>query len=433
MRVARVLLLALSAAAVGAGAYIALGRGTPANADHTGCAFETVKTYEVYLDEADQALTRGALNQIKTSNPRLKLPMLERSPDGAQTAAPYVPPVIAKAISHIESTWAMADENTARGTRGPVLTSVSCAYGMMQVLSGMQPVGERRQPTPTQRAILKQHRVNVLAGLRLLMQKWNFAGSNAREWPYVGDRNPKAVENWYYALWAYYSFSPSQSPANPDYPWPRPTYNSRECLSSPAHCTYADYPYQELVLGVVRNPAIRGIHPDGTPAYLWTAVPVQLPSRGLFLRARRPHKPRRLLWPPPDLPVVENPSVDRTRSGVPMLSLDPGVLTVHVTTRDPATLFQTATIIQQSGAGVLSPHIEVQTDGPTDDWLDWSVTSVIAPAKLLVSYNPAHMAPGAYSARFSIMSKVALGSPQEFTLTVCVADAASGRPVDGCG
>jgi hypothetical protein len=99
--------------------------------------------------------------------------------------------------------------------------------------------------------------------------------------PVVRPRNPASLEDWYYAVWAYHCYGDRctelglhDNPDDPTLPWPRPMYNSPEQLGSRGQYTRSDYPYQELVYGLIQHPP----RADGTP--IWRALPVTLPPKG---------------------------------------------------------------------------------------------------------------------------------------------------------
>lgn len=186
----------------------------------------------------------------------------DRSAGSSTLTAPYVPPVLLKAIAYVESGWAQAtyDPLVQYGETGPTLTSPDCGYGLMQITSGMQNVSGR--PNLDQAMIGGHYAFNIARGAQMLASKWNEAPEYR---PIVGNRDPHIIENWYFALWAYNGFAFKNHPLNPGYDPARPPY---DCQPG----TPRNYPYQELVLGCVANPPIR----DGKP--LWPAQPVTLPN-----------------------------------------------------------------------------------------------------------------------------------------------------------
>jgi hypothetical protein len=196
--------------------------------------------------------------------PTFTLPRLEtggRSAGSGQLTGPYIPPRLLKAIAWVESGWMQADWSVPYGEIGPVLTSSSCAYGIMQVLSGME--NTTGVPNLNQAMIGGHYAFNIARGARILADKWNAAPEFR---PIVGKRNPKIVENWYYAVWSYHGFAFRNHPLNPAYSPSRPAYR---CDGTQPR---SNYPYQELVFGCMRNPPVV----DGER--LWNPLKVRLPN-----------------------------------------------------------------------------------------------------------------------------------------------------------
>jgi hypothetical protein len=211
------------------------------------------------------AMELAGYNQLFPDDPDFALPPLEtgdRAVGSATTTAPYIPPVLLKAISYIESGWAQAsyDPLVKYGQTGPVLVSADCGYGLMQVTSGMQNVSGI--PSIAQTMIGSNYAYNVARGAQILAQKWNAA---PEVYPIVGNRDPHVIEDWYYVLWGYNGFAFRNHPLNSGYDPARPPY---DCGPD----TPRDYPYEELIFGCIANPPLR----DGVP--LWPAQPVTLPD-----------------------------------------------------------------------------------------------------------------------------------------------------------
>lgn len=227
------------------------------------------------LAELNSVFNRAAFGLL-TTDPGFTLPLLETDARGSGgLTAPAIPPTLLKAIAWTESSWRQAGYDVARGSRGRALTSSACAFGVMQVLSGMA-IAE--SPTERQRRIGEDYLANIAAGTALLAEKWNLA---PEQLPVVGDRAPRVLESWYYAVWAYHCFGARcvdfdlhDNPDDPSLTWPRPGYNSPEQQAGGSRYTRADYPYQEIVYGFIQNP------PRTETGPLWPPLPVQLPPHG---------------------------------------------------------------------------------------------------------------------------------------------------------
>jgi len=215
-----------------------------------------------------RTLELAAFNQLFPDVSGFALPPLEsgpRSSGSSTTASPYVPPTLLKAIAWIESAWQMADSSVQPGEVGQPLLSHSCAYGVMQIVSGMQNVGN--PPTLDQVHTGSHYGFNIAQGARILAQKWNLAPEFR---PLIGSRNKSLVEDWYYAIWSYHGFTFTNHPVlNTNYSVTRGVYRCDGTQS------YGSFPYQELILGCLKNPPIVA----GTP--LWSAIPVTLPNLSL--------------------------------------------------------------------------------------------------------------------------------------------------------
>ncbi len=225
--------------------------------------------------DVNDALSRAGLGglQVDTS----LAPSAEHtSPDGSvPQQPPYVPPTILRSIAWVESSWHQAGYSTQPGQSGPTLVSSGCAYGLMQIASGMSVSGS---PTPQQQLIGTDYRDNIAAGVQILVNNWN---RNPSALPFVGHRDPHILEDWYFAIWAYHCFGDScaaygvhDDPDDPSLPWPRPAFNSPDQRGSASSFATADYPYQEIVYGFVDNPPA----PAGQP--LWPAIQTLLPPHG---------------------------------------------------------------------------------------------------------------------------------------------------------
>ncbi len=225
-----------------------------------------LETYEAsdWRTKYARTMELAGFNRLFPDVSGFDLPQLEtgsRSAGSGQLTDPYIPPTLLKAIAWIESSWAQADYSVPYGAVGPVLVSHACAYGIAQVLSGMQ--NTTNVPTLDQAMIGGHYAFNIARGARILAEKWNAAPTFR---PLVGDRDPKTVEDWYYAVWSYHGFAFKNHPLNPDYPLPRPAYRCDGTQSR------SNYPYQELVFGCMANP------PVVAGVALWNPLAVTLPN-----------------------------------------------------------------------------------------------------------------------------------------------------------
>lgn len=266
------LALALTLAALGAVMLLVPQRAALAHhlCSATGSPFGPFdfETYEAadYRTTYSDTLELAGFNQLLPDIPSFALPLLEtgdRAAGSSQTVDPYIPPVILKSIAWLESGWAQGsyDPLVQYGEVGDTLISHDCGYGLMQVTTGMQ--NASGVPNLDQAMIGGHYAFNVARGARILADKWNQATEFR---PIVGIRDPHIIEDWYFALWGYNGFAFENHPLSPDNPWPRAPYSCQ------GGADRSPYPYQELVLGCIMNPPVRG----GVP--LWPAQEVHVPD-----------------------------------------------------------------------------------------------------------------------------------------------------------
>jgi hypothetical protein len=218
-----------------------------------------------YFDDA-------GLNRLGSSS--LPLQNINQGFPQFTSVSPYVPCVLLKAIGAVESAqtrgaanfngWKQFNANYGASGTTVVNSKVqACGYGIMQVTDGMN-TGGNAFPI----GILNQVRVstelkyNIGAATIILINKWNQIDQA------VGNNNPAIVEHWYFATWAYNSFSPVNDPNNQRFPESRSSWRCGRLATQ----NDADYPYQEKVWGCMRNP------PVFFGSLLWAAVPVGLPN-----------------------------------------------------------------------------------------------------------------------------------------------------------
>jgi hypothetical protein len=216
-----------------------------------------------------------------------------------------VPRSVFEAIMAQESNWSQASWHAPAGTAGGPLvadyygaaggiTSINyagadCGYGIAQITTGMR-VGDTSLSAHGQIKVAVDYQENIAAGLQILEDTWNqlyAAGLIANN----GD--PKYLENWYYAAWAYNSgiqpnaangnttgCTPGPTCTGPDGTWGLGWTNNPDNLDYPPNrapylqTTYADaahpasWPYQERVLGWMASPLIRyGSQAYAPPTY----------------------------------------------------------------------------------------------------------------------------------------------------------------------
>lgn len=144
-----------------------------------------------------------------------------------------------KAITFQESGWRQfcVPTTPADQVGGPSRTIISfdCGYGIGQVTSGMH-IGE--SPNYDRARVASDPTYNLATGTQILAQKW-------RATRCVGDNQPRILEHWYSATWAYNGLSTSNNPNNPNFSTTRGVY--RPSVGGAA-------PYQEKVFGWMEFP-----------------------------------------------------------------------------------------------------------------------------------------------------------------------------------
>ncbi|MBQ3358876.1 MAG: hypothetical protein IJG47_08260 [Microbacterium sp.] len=137
--------------------------------------------------------------------------------------------------------------------------AADCGYGIAQVTTGME---SGDMPYSQQLMIATDYRANISRGLQILIDKWNQTRAAGLT---INNGDPKYLENWFYALWAYNTgFYPETSasqpwgvgwlnnPINPIYPPNRSPFLD----GSPGDASHPqDWPYPEKVLGFAAHSA----------------------------------------------------------------------------------------------------------------------------------------------------------------------------------
>ena len=231
-----------------------------------------------------------------------------------------VPRSVMEAILAQESNWDEASWHALPGIAGNPLignyygtagsidsinySAADCGYGIAQVTNGMANT-DAQFSAHGQIKIAVDYEENIAAGLQILERTWNqlyAAGITANG----GD--PKYLENWYFAIWAYNSgIQPtaaygnttnctpgpscagpdgtwglgwSNNPANPNYPPNRQPYLAYT-YGDAAHP--GNWPYQERVLGWMGTPLLRsGTKAYATPTYNGGSNWLNIPSFTTF-------------------------------------------------------------------------------------------------------------------------------------------------------
>ncbi|MET9520242.1 hypothetical protein [Streptomyces sp. NPDC002994] len=187
-----------------------------------------------------------------------------------------------------------------------------CGYGITQVTDGMrmhgrEKPGEKPLTTLQQEAVALDYTANVAAGVNILIDKWN---QTRKDGLTANGGDPKYLENWFFALWAYnagyypkasaganggmWGVGYTNNPANPLWKANRTPFlespSGGNDYSQAAHPQ--DWPYQEKVLGWAARP-LEGLESPGNmvsgfrPAW-WTNDSLRTkmkPAEGLFCTA----------------------------------------------------------------------------------------------------------------------------------------------------
>ncbi|MDP2950086.1 MAG: transglycosylase SLT domain-containing protein, partial [Chloroflexota bacterium] len=343
-------------------------------------------------------------------------------PIGPGLVEPYIPPSILKAIGWIESGWAQAAFSVAYGDIGPALISHDCGYGIMQVTTGMQ--NTTGQPTPEQLMAASHYAYNIARGTRILADKWNLAPEFR---PIVGDRNPQAIEDWYYAVWSYNGFAFQNHPLNPRFPaWPRPSYSCGPFDDGFSH-DRSQYPYQELVFGCMAHPP----QPDGAP--LWQPQEVALPdlSSVEFAEALKLENfvcdTLDHCYDMMDIPRPAGAHADSTPTGgdrskvVGSPKLEVSTTNIELGGRPEGLSQPQVATISNSGTGIL-----VWTATSSASWLQLSAAQGLAlgtdlgrvTSPLTIQANMAGLPRGRYVGTITLEAPYAAGGPKTITVTV---------------
>jgi len=160
-----------------------------------------------------------------------------------------------KAIAMQESGWRQfcvpTLPNDQVGGASRTIISFDCGYGVGQVTSGMH-AGEN--PGFDRDRVANDATYNLATGTQILASKWKATNC-------VGDNQPKIIEHWYTAAWAYNGLAYVNSPNNPNYDPNRGVWDPN--IGGGA-------PYQEKVFGWIEH----------TPYDDWAPTALAYPNPG---------------------------------------------------------------------------------------------------------------------------------------------------------
>ena len=164
-------------------------------------------------------------------------------PEPMHDVAAIFPCELLRAIAMQESGWRQfcVPDTPADQVGGASRTIISfdCGYGVGQVTSGMH---KGETPAFDRARVAGDPTYNLATGTLILADKWRATNC-------VGDNQPRTVEDWYVATWAYNGLAFVNNPNNPNYS------ATRGVCDPNAGCTA---PYQEQHLRLDGAPAVGG-------------------------------------------------------------------------------------------------------------------------------------------------------------------------------
>ncbi|MDI3291520.1 hypothetical protein, partial [Polyangium sp. 15x6] len=205
--------LALLAASGGAAAYCPSYTASSPSNDH-GCAIEAVagtnptnEEWNVIFDLVSQGPAAWGDDGPSVTD----IGQGCGKPEPYQSIPARFPCELLKALTKVESGWRQFCVPTLPadqvGGESRTIISFDCGYGIGQVTSGMH-VGEN--PDFDRERVASDPFYNLATSTRILAAKWKATNC-------VGDNQPKIVEHWYAATWAYNGLSYVNNPNNPNY------------------------------------------------------------------------------------------------------------------------------------------------------------------------------------------------------------------------
>lgn len=182
--------------------------------------------------------------------------------------------------------------------------NADCGYGIAQVTTGMAAT-DTSISTHGQMKIAVDYQENIAAGLQILEKTWNSLYADGIT---ANGGDPKYLENWYFAAWAYntgiqpnaafgntsgcnpsasctgpdgtWGVGWSNNPQNPDYDPARAPY-LKSSYADAAHPS--SWPYQERIMGWMASPILRyGYYGYNTPTYNGGSSWLQIPPFSSF-------------------------------------------------------------------------------------------------------------------------------------------------------
>ena len=159
----------------------------------------------------------------------------------------------------------------------PNYSNTDCGYGLGQVTTGMSFLNTPQFTAQQAVAVATDYAANIAASVQILATTWNqLAAMNPPM--LLNGGNPKYIENWYLAIWAYNSGVHLQSdaasngghygvgwvnnPVNPHFPSNLVARGFQPRTSPSDATTPQDWPYEELVMGWINQPMMNGSSND---------------------------------------------------------------------------------------------------------------------------------------------------------------------------
>jgi hypothetical protein len=110
-----------------------------------------------------------------------------------------VPPIIIQAVAYTESNLRQFKDGE------PLQSFDGYSWGIMQVSPHSYPQYDLEK-------LKYDIRYNIMAGTEIILDKWGYAFGSSPIIPKIGDNDPRILEHYYFALWAYNGWSQSNNP-----------------------------------------------------------------------------------------------------------------------------------------------------------------------------------------------------------------------------